>query len=96
MDGIDELYEQIAEIFTGTWRLDANCIDADLNIFYNLDEPEEAKAICKGCPVRLECVDSVMKFPDESIRGEMTPKERFSILNHQRSHNMSFRYDLDA
>lgn len=94
LDGIDELYDQIAEIFTGKWRLVANCIDADTSIFYNIDDPSEAKSYCKTCPVKLECLDSVMQYPDESIRGEMTPIERFSLINHHRTHNMSYRYDL--
>ena len=43
-----------------TWREEANCIGADLEIFFpeipTNRSSQKAKAICKSCPVSLACL----------------------------------------
>lgn len=38
-----------------------------------------AKAICQGCPVRVECLYDAIKYDDQGIRGGLTYDERLSV-----------------
>ena len=66
------------------WRTDAACIDVDPVFFFDLPPGRggamTAKAICRQCPVRRQCLDTALQFEHRSIRhgvwGGLTPKER--------------------
>jgi WhiB family transcriptional regulator, redox-sensing transcriptional regulator len=48
------------------WRLDAHCIDKpDLFFLSDGQHSDAARAICAGCPVRLECLDFAMSIRPE-------------------------------
>lgn len=78
-----------------SWRRHAACIDMDVNIFFVERGHEarirnaEAKAICQGCPVRFECLESALEEPQPwfGVRGGLTPKERLKIRWRPRRRN---------
>jgi hypothetical protein len=37
------------------WRAGAACTDEDPELFHDLDQIEEARAVCAGCPVLDQC-----------------------------------------
>ena len=60
------------------WRDRAACRDADTNLFFPPEEggkaqARKAKAICAGCPVRAECLESAEEF---GIWGGTAERER--------------------
>lgn len=71
------------------WRNDAECADADPEIFYPLDlDPTShavttARQVCAGCPVRLDCLLDVMGGEDPARRwgvtAGLTPDERADL-----------------
>lgn len=66
------------------WRYDAACKDMTTDLFFaergsdTKAQNEEAKAICKACPVRFQCLHDAMLEPQPwfGIRGGLTAKER--------------------
>lgn len=66
----------------GGWRAEANCRGVDPELFY----PErgasvrEAKAVCQGCLVRVECLEyAITKGEKFGIWGGMSERERRRI-----------------
>jgi len=67
-----------------TWRNAAACIDMDTELFFPagisgaaLDQAQQAKAICAGCPVRAQCLDwALTTHQDAGIWGGLTEDER--------------------
>lgn len=64
------------------WKAEAACTGADPDVFF----PErgasvrEARAICRGCPVRIECLDFALENRELfGIWGGKTEKERRSL-----------------
>lgn len=46
---------------------------------------EIAKAFCRDCPVRVECLEDALKFGDsDTIRGGLTAKERAKLQGRNR------------
>lgn len=59
------------------WRTEAACRNEPRDIFFAEDRPgiAMAKAICKGCEVRFDCLrDGITE--EFGVRGGMTPTER--------------------
>jgi WhiB family redox-sensing transcriptional regulator len=74
----------------GDWRTRAACRNADPDIFY---PPEDvaassatyrpARAICRACDVRRQCLQEELKFAEwqqHGVRGGLTAKQRIAIL----------------
>lgn len=72
-----------------SWRDDAACLDMPGDVFFPVrgnsrkDDPTydaqiaEAKAICAGCPVRVDCLDWALATGQAfGIWGGLTPDER--------------------
>ena len=67
------------------WREAAGCAQTDPELFFpigyksgpDLLQIEQARAVCKVCPVKAECLDWAIdsKIPD-GILGGLTPDER--------------------
>lgn len=66
------------------WRAQALCLDKDPDIFF----PERGESIlkayqvCRGCAVRIECLESAISSGKDSyagVRGGCTPHERRQI-----------------
>lgn len=61
------------------WMADAACVDADPDLFFaDHGRPAtEAKQICGGCPVRVECLDFALAGRERfGIWGGLTEKQR--------------------
>jgi len=69
------------------WRRDALCLEHDPRLFYppppsagGTHIAEEAKAICKRCPVREECLEWALEHGEQfGIWGGRTERERRRI-----------------
>ncbi len=64
---------------TGTWQDEANCLGVDPDLFF----PErgastrEAKEVCRGCVVRLECLEFALTNGEKfGIWGGLSERER--------------------
>ena len=76
---MDQLLQALADVEERGWQDQANCLGVDPDLFF----PErgastrEAKEVCRGCVVRLDCLeyalDSAEKF---GIWGGMSERER--------------------
>ena len=77
----DQLIEGIKphDLIPAPWTVDAACADADPAVFF-IDHGRPAapaKAICAGCPVRVECLDFALASRERfGVWGGMTEKER--------------------
>lgn len=69
------------------WRQYAACAGEDTDLFFPLGagaefdaQIDEAKSICRRCPVREECLDSSLERPDRhGIFGGFTADERLKL-----------------
>ena len=76
---MEQLLQALADVEAKGWQDQANCLGVDPDLFF----PErgastrEAKEVCRGCVVRMECLeyalDSAEKF---GIWGGMSERER--------------------
>ncbi len=50
----------------GEWQANARCRSAPLSVFFPTrgDDAGQAKAICRGCAVRVDCRSYVLEHPD--------------------------------
>jgi WhiB family redox-sensing transcriptional regulator len=75
----------------GPWRNQAACLSADPEIFFPVaDEPHanarqsrQARTVCAGCPVRVQCLADAALRPHEDwwygVRGGLTQVQRRRI-----------------
>lgn len=69
------------------WRDDAACLGLDTELFFPVDDRPAATAaprrVCRGCPVRAECLADVLATEDPARRfgvvGGTTPGERRAL-----------------
>lgn len=66
-----------------SWESQAACIGVDPEIFYEKD-PRQAKQICAGCPVSLQCLEHAMRFEGfvsdrHGVWGGLTCDERHTL-----------------
>jgi WhiB family redox-sensing transcriptional regulator len=73
------------------WRTDAACQPFDSELFfpdrsaYRNNEIARAKAVCRGCPVREECLKAAMDGREKvGIWGGLTPEERAKLQRRNR------------
>jgi WhiB family redox-sensing transcriptional regulator len=77
---------------TADWRARAACLDEDPELFFPIgstgrdydQQVEEAKAVCRGCLVRIECLDWAYRTRADGIYGGTTEQERAAM---RRRHN---------
>ncbi|MGH9177809.1 MAG: WhiB family transcriptional regulator [Acidimicrobiales bacterium] len=70
-----------------SWRQRAACRGVDPDIFYpsSDEEAEEAKAICRVCPVRESCLEyAIINRERDGVWGGATERERRRILRQRR------------
>ena len=79
---MDRLLELLAPEDERTWQRYANCMGVDPDLFF----PErgastrEAKEVCRGCVVRLECLEYALQNGEKfGIWGGMSERERRRI-----------------
>lgn len=73
------------------WRADAACRPLDSALFfpdrmtYRNDEVARAKAVCRRCPVREQCLAAAMDGREKiGIWGGLTPEERANLRRRER------------
>ena len=66
-----------------SWRDNALCAETDPELFFLITEgaTRQAKSVCKGCPVRTECLSEAMESEMETgyrfgVYGGLDPSER--------------------
>ncbi|MFE5842009.1 WhiB family transcriptional regulator [Streptomyces niveus] len=78
-------YNPFAVVPAGTdWRLAAVCCDEDPELFYPIGNTgpalvqiEEAKAVCRRCPVREQCLQWALENgQDHGVWGGLSVDER--------------------
>jgi WhiB family transcriptional regulator, redox-sensing transcriptional regulator len=73
------------------WESRAQCRGGDGEIFFTPGAAQEfrAKAVCRSCPVRWECLAYALKNRVEhGVWGGLTDRERRRVLN--RAHPLSW------
>lgn len=75
-----------------SWRLEAPCGDVEPDLFFPIGinraaqhQAEEAKSICRTCPVMETCLDWALETrQDSGVWGGMTEEERRAIHRRMR------------
>lgn len=70
------------------WRRDAACRREDPELFFPvgtrgpaLQQIRQARAVCAGCPVRLDCLTfALVNGADDGIWGGLTEDERRDLV----------------
>ncbi|WP_329128225.1 WhiB family transcriptional regulator [Streptomyces sp. NBC_01465] len=67
---------------TPSWREKAACRGTDAEqLFADSVQQKRAKALCNGCPVRVECLTEALDARVEfGVWGGMTERERRALL----------------
>lgn len=77
----------------GDWREDAVCIDHGPEMFFperHQALAQQAKAVCKTCPVRMECLDEAIANNERfGIWGGMDTLERSKEVRRRRNRKAS-------
>ena len=64
------------------WQLEANCLGVDPDLFFpeRGASTKEAKAVCKGCVVREDCLEFALQNGEKfGIWGGLSERERRRI-----------------
>ncbi|MGW3930372.1 WhiB family transcriptional regulator [Streptomyces microflavus] len=79
------------------WQENAACRNADPEeLFADSTRQNRAKAVCTGCPVRIEClVEALDNRVEFGVWGGMTERERRALLR-RRPHVGSWRQVLES
>jgi WhiB family redox-sensing transcriptional regulator len=79
VEGMWMMMQQDEPIEAGNWQDEANCLGVDPDLFF----PErgastrEAKEVCRGCVVRLECLEYALSNGEKfGIWGGLSERER--------------------
>jgi WhiB family redox-sensing transcriptional regulator len=70
-----------------TWRQHAACRGLEPEVFYPVSEEqtEEAKAICRECPVREPCLEYALANRErDGVWGGATERERRRMIRQRR------------
>lgn len=72
-----------------SWIGKAACRGMDPSLFFpgRGDSVQEAKNVCKGCPVREKCLDYAISNREVGIWGGTSGRERISILRDEKNAN---------
>lgn len=59
------------------WRTRGRCLQVDAEVFFPVESPAEAVAICQSCVVRSACLAAALDAGDvDGVWGATTPEER--------------------
>lgn len=80
--------DMVAELVgTGAgWHHRAACLDEDPELFFPVgtspeavEQTREAKIVCDGCPVRVECLAWALALGEQGVWGGTTDDERAAL-----------------
>jgi WhiB family transcriptional regulator, redox-sensing transcriptional regulator len=77
----------VTQTKTLAWRQRAACRGVDPDIFYPVseEEAEEARAICRACPVLESCLEWALSNRErDGVWGGATERERRRIIRQRR------------
>jgi WhiB family transcriptional regulator, redox-sensing transcriptional regulator len=77
---------------SGDWRRRAACSSSDPDLFFPIgdtgpavEHAEAAKAVCRQCPVRLDCLEyALTSNQDAGVWGGATEEERRKLRRQRR------------
>jgi WhiB family redox-sensing transcriptional regulator len=72
---------------TQQWRQYARCLGVDPELFYPTSDEaaEDAKAICRVCPVREPCLEHAITAREkQGVWGGLTERERRRMIRQRR------------
>jgi len=75
-------------VIPGDWAARALCAEVSGDLFYPElgEDAERAKAVCRGCEVRVECLEYSLEIDDrEGIFGGFTERIRRGIARQHRA-----------
>lgn len=70
-----------------SWESEANCIGVDPDLFFPEagDKGEEAKEVCRGCPVQEQCLEKAIANREVGgIWGGTSESERRRIIRQRK------------
>lgn len=68
------------------WRAAAGCRGTDPEVFFDPDRWPQARRVCRGCPVRTDCLDHALTVGESrGMWGGLTPGERRRLARHRPS-----------
>jgi WhiB family transcriptional regulator, redox-sensing transcriptional regulator len=75
-----------------SWQRAAACRSADPELFFpvsysgrSLEQVERAKAVCRTCIVRRQCLQYAIAANEEGVWGGMTEDERLRVAHRTRA-----------
>jgi WhiB family transcriptional regulator, redox-sensing transcriptional regulator len=75
-----------------SWQRAAACLSADPELFFpvsssgrSLEQVERAKAVCRTCIVRRQCLQYAIAAQEEGVWGGMTEEERTLAAHRSRA-----------
>jgi WhiB family redox-sensing transcriptional regulator len=75
------------------WRDDAACLSVDPAVFYDDQATSQAKAVCRACPVRDECLTEALARGERfGVWGGTDEEERRSLA--RSTHGTPERYQV--
>ena len=78
--------ELLFELRPQPWMTAGNCAGVDPELFFPQrgESSEDAKAVCRGCLVRAECLDYALSINERNgIWGGTSERERRAIRQHE-------------
>ena len=69
------------------WRLYASCLGLDWKVFFpnRGESTQPAKAVCRNCIVRTECLDdAIYRKEPAGVRGGLATRERRKLVRTRR------------
>ena len=84
----------------GDWRQSAACRHSDPNLFFPIgdtgpavEHAEAAKAVCRQCPVRVDCLEyALTSNQDTGVWGGTTEEDRRKLRRQRRTSGERARF----
>lgn len=92
---LEHFLSELIAVKQDGWREHAACVDTPSVLWFDAQHEQEAKQVCKDCPVRIQCLDNALEHNDQGIRGGLNDDERRSVFVHRRRNLQYLQADLE-